>query len=974
MINILLLSIVIQQPSSEQFDVQANTFTNNRQTEASIATTSDGSVFAVWGSRRQELGSFGVFAQFLDPLGRPLSTEIHVNQYFPREQAKPSVFIDGNDTAWVFWRSLGQDGAGTEVYGRRFSVRNRTVTAQSDEFRVNASVSGDQRDAVCCSLPNGDILASWISEKSGVPAIFGRLFDSKGQAITDDFVIQSNKNKQLSLVALAPHPQGVLAAWAQSNIGGSPDGIVGGLIKFDGQNNNSIDLFVAHNGENSLAMEPSIDSAVDGSFAVSWMSTVDGTRFDPVARRFNQNLNPASKEFTIPSPTIGSNSGAQIAMADNGEFVVAFTTHQPKAWRGPGHRPDNPSTVHAQKYAVDGKPNGELFQLNQFNEGEQSLQVGHNGKHLLWSSHNQIIAAWHGNTGTDHRAVGLSFLVPASLQPDKPQEITPIAAAANLDLEDVYGNEAKPVYDPYFIAPAPTAPALPMGGLGGFEAFGSTGWTPPDPDLAVGPNHIVAVVNGGIRIFDKSGNQSYSNSLVSFWSSVGAGGFVFDPVALFDPHTQRYVVAAADGAGSNDAICIAVSDNDDPNGTWHKYRFPVSSTCTFLDFPNLGVNKDALFMSGDCFSGGGNRIFMWDMNDLTNGLPATMKQQQTSSGTQSLGATKNYDISSDAAYFATTYAGSSQQIMVRAITNPNGTPVLHSKYVSVPSYSWPPNATQLGTSNQAATIDYRIKSGVVRNGKLWLCHNTGNNNACQVRWYEIDLRGWPTSGAYPTLLQSGTLNYGSGDHTWFGDINVSDNGLAAISFSRSSATQYISIEYATREASDPAGVFSNPELLQMSTSPEGGNRWGDYSGLEEDPVIPGKFWSHNEFRTSSWKTWVGEFEIQQGLELSISSVTPGGIAAFNITGADNGERVHFLLSLNSGSYTPPQLGGLALDIVQPIYRVGSEIANSSGATGVNVMIPPNAPVGVNVYVQAAAVRGSGGATSVKSNLAVETIN
>ncbi|MDG2309923.1 MAG: hypothetical protein P8L98_05005, partial [Planctomycetota bacterium] len=62
MILTLIFLAATQLPGNAQFDVQANTFTNNRQTEASIATNSQGNILAVWGSRRQEQGSFGVFA------------------------------------------------------------------------------------------------------------------------------------------------------------------------------------------------------------------------------------------------------------------------------------------------------------------------------------------------------------------------------------------------------------------------------------------------------------------------------------------------------------------------------------------------------------------------------------------------------------------------------------------------------------------------------------------------------------------------------------------------------------------------------------------------------------------------------------------------------------------------------------------------------------------------------------------------
>ena len=40
-----------------------------------------------------------------------------------------------------------------------------------------------------------------------------------------------------------------------------------------------------------------------------------------------------------------------------------------------------------------------------------------------------------------------------------------------------------------------------------FPGISATGWEPPDPDIAVGPNHIVEVVNSSIAIYTKSGSK-----------------------------------------------------------------------------------------------------------------------------------------------------------------------------------------------------------------------------------------------------------------------------------------------------------------------------------------------------------------------------------------------------------------------------------------------------------------------------------
>ncbi|HBF23849.1 MAG TPA: hypothetical protein DDW23_08575, partial [Planctomycetes bacterium] len=481
---------------------------------------------------------------------------------------------------------------------------------------------------------------------------------------------------------------------------------------------------------------------------------------------------------------------------------------------------------------------------------------------------------------------------------------------------------------------------------------------------------IVCVVNGEIGVFEKdSGNQTFSQSIVSFWSGVGAGGFVFDPIAVYDDATGRFFVAAADGAGNNDAICLAVTKTENPNDGWHKYRFGVQNQCTFLDFPNMGLDANAIYIAGDCFSGGGNRIYMFDKQAMMAGQSFTKKQLQSDNSVESTGASENFDTSLPAGYFATTYDGSNSQIEMKAITDPLGSPVHHQVMVDLPqSYNQPPDATQQGTSNRASTIDYRIKNGVVRNGSFWLCHNTGAGSTARVRWYEFDLRGWPFSGNSPVVKQYGTINLGVGEHNWFGDIHVDDQGNAVIAFNRSSSNQYISIEYVTRKASDPDGEFRDPVQVQISTSPETGDRWGDYSGVDNDPVNPGIFWSHHEYRTSGWRTWVASFSPLVELSLSHSPLIRGGNAAFIAEGAQPGERVWFAASPNTGTNCYSELGGLCLDIGDPVHILGSAIANNAGTATLSFSVPANLPA-ITVYSQAALVRGVGGVDSAKSNRA-----
>ena len=960
----------------QTLEVRANTFTSNRQMDPSLAAGPEGEIFAVWGSRRQEQGTFGIFAQLLDPLGRPIGTEIHVNQYLPEHQIKPSVAFGPDGNAWVVWNSIGQDGDRGGIFARRFgwqtAEEKKIFGPLGDEFPVASNPSGDQGQASVHIHPGGNVLVTWTDAEELQRTAMGRCFTASGAAVGDEFQIGQNTNGGDWLPTATAIESGWVVAWAQTPSMSQKLAIQGRLVSLEGTLSPKILELNPQDG--AMHMEPSLSSNGNDRFVLAWMSVTKGSDYQVRVRTFDSQGTPRTKAQVVDAGGTGYRNGATVVMHSDGRFVVAYNDNNPNLGQVSAHRPSRPVNIRAQAFSPTGALLGSAFQVNQATQGEQNLQVGLVGNRAIWTDLGQLAFIWHGNVLNDKRAAGITIFADSALNPAAPEPVVAKAAAADLTVLAVYADSDKPYYDPFFI-PDPKTPAPPpRGSTFGFEAIANTGWYPPDPDLAVGADYIVGVVNGEIAVFEKDGTKTFNRSLTGFWSNQGAGGFVFDPIALYDSHTERFIVAAADGAGSNDAICIAVSKTTDPNGGWHKYRFAVSSTCTFLDFPNMGVDRDTIYVTGDCFNGGGNRIFMFDKAAMVAGQSVNMKQTQTSSSVSSLGASKNYDTNTSVGYFASTWAASTnKKMMLRAVTDANSSPQLFSYEVDLPQqYNQPPGADQYGTSNRASTIDYRVKNGVVRNGSLWICHNSGHANTARTRWYEFALNGWPLSGNDPTLAQYGTLNFGVGEHNWFGDIHVDANNNAVIAFNRSSVNQYISVEYVYRNANDPAGEFGDPIQLQISTSPETGSRWGDYSGVDEDPANPGNFWSHHEYRTSSWRTWMGYLGPSYEIEVSLSTLVGGMQARIDMVGAQPGERIHAIGALTPGSICPPQLGGLCLGLGSGARLLGSRTADSAGNAFVLFHIPAGL-TGSTAYVQAAVVRGPGGVDSVASNVASDLI-
>ena len=64
-----------EAPTDRVLELRANTYTRSTQADGALDIAPNGNVFVAWSSRRQEMGSYGVFGQVFDALGRPIGTE-----------------------------------------------------------------------------------------------------------------------------------------------------------------------------------------------------------------------------------------------------------------------------------------------------------------------------------------------------------------------------------------------------------------------------------------------------------------------------------------------------------------------------------------------------------------------------------------------------------------------------------------------------------------------------------------------------------------------------------------------------------------------------------------------------------------------------------------------------------------------------------------------------------------------------------
>jgi len=912
-------------------EARANTFTDNRQTRPTVASTADGGMVVAWASRRQEDGAFGVYAQRLDAVGRPMGPEIHVNQQTRGAQDEPAIGVSPSGDVWIVWSSTHTDGDARAIMARRFTLTGSSIEPRSDAFTLNTTASGDQASPSIAMGPDAGVLVTWTQTVGGAPAaIIARSFSVTGEPRSGEIALSSSISTADRAASVAPLSDGYAVVWTQHDPSTDAWTLLARRTDLMGRPAGA-PAPVAPSADRVL-VEPAVTTDGADVVTIAWMQRgADADSYGVFARRFNSALTPVTDSFEVATEAGARRSGAAVVAASDGRFAVLWNEEGAKvASPIPGKRPTRQSEIMAQRFDIHARPLGEPFVVNSTLENRQAMTIGAVAPRAVWTDRDQLITVWHGATTGDSRGVGVSIANPpsiAALAQTTPAPWSPDAGTVSQAVA------APPVFDPNFVPQPRDVATRGVGPDFGFLGIPATGWTPPDPDIAVGPTHVVAVANGAISWFTKDGtfqSQQMIEGSTGFWGAQGAQGFVFDPVALYDVHSHRFVVAAVE-RDSNDVsfIVLAISNTTDPNDGWVKHRQNVEVIGQGIDFPNLGVDENAVYVSVDFFDPViGASVFAYDKADLIAGTLSGQVTQMAGGPVVTAGV-YDYDTGNPNYYTLTAFNSSSTQLRLQAIVDPLGGHNLSTFFLTVPFFTNPPDAPQAGSSNLVSTIDIRIKHGVYRNGSLWCAHAVNDGGVARVRWYEIQMNGWPQSGQNPTLRQTGDIDPGPGVATWFPDISVDNAGNAAIAYNRSSNSEFVGIARAVRKAGDPLGQFRPSVVDQQSSSPELGDRWGDYSGVHEDPANPGEFWSHLEYRTSFWNTWVSMFSAVNANPANFSLLSP----ANNMVLATTTPTFSWEPALDADSYTIIIASDPALNVVvhQQAGIVGTSYTPPMGA-------------------------------------------
>ena len=404
------------------------------------------------------------------------------------------------------------------------------------------------------------------------------------------------------------------------------------------------------------------------------------------------------------------------------------------------------------------------------------------------------------------------------------------------------------------------------------------GGYPPDTDGDIGPNHFVQFVNVGFQVFSRTGVSLYGpangNTL---WRGFGGPCEVEnagDPIVLYDPLADRWLMSQFTSQGAPYYECVALSTGPDPTGSYYRYAF-LSPQSRFPDYPKLGVWPDGYYMSSNEFAPGfvGAGLFAFERDRMLQGDPGA-RLVYFHLGAQ-FGGLLPSDLDgppppAGAPNYFLEWDTTTQLAMFRFDVDwavPANSTLTGPVNIPVTAFTAAGGVPQPGTSVTLASLSDRLMFRLAYRNfgtheSLVVNHSVNAGGVAGIRWYELR----NPNGSPPTVYQEGTFTLADGTHRWMGSIAQDRMGDIAAMYSASSSALFPSIRYAGRLVTDPLGQFSQGEgtLIAGTGSQTGtGARWGDYSFLGVDPTDDCTFWGTTEYIAltgeRTWRTRIGSF-------------------------------------------------------------------------------------------------------------------
>lgn len=371
--------------------------------------------------------------------------------------------------------------------------------------------------------------------------------------------------------------------------------------------------------------------------------------------------------------------------------------------------------------------------------------------------------------------------------------------------------------------------------------------TPPDNTIAISNDgKLVSSDNTTIEYYQNNG--TYISTYVThfdFFNEPSLSGNIYDPKVLYDSQADRFIFVILHGTDNTTSqILVAFSKTNNPSDGWWTYGIPgnTSNANDWLDYPNIGVSNNELYISGNMFTNAGqsdgNVLFQipkqagYDGGNLQYQYwPNVVDGEGNVAFTlvpASFGQQGNYG---PGIYLVSNNSSGSNKVYLHDLTNDmsSGNETIDSYWLSTTTYSPGANGNMQGSSDLLNTGDNRVQNAFYLNGFIHFVFNSDIGGSWNgINYNRMDLNaGTNTSSTFG--LQ------GSQDYCYPSVVSFatsSNDKSVMIGFLASGQNSYPSVRVVNCDNnmswSNSVQVKAGEGAVDIQGNEE---RWGDYSAM-----------------------------------------------------------------------------------------------------------------------------------------------
>ncbi len=316
------------EPDPEDADEPVNDNEIGDQEDPAVAVSGDGDYVVAWTTYGQSGDSSiegNIVAQMFDSSGNTVGTQFIVNTYTDGNQHQPDVAMDTFGNFVITWAGEGlNDESG--VFFRAFDALG---AALDEQMAVNEFTQSIQDEPSVAIDATGDFVVSWTSygQDGDLDGVYARTYNSAGIATTNEFRVNSTWTNRQDKSDVAMDSDGnFTVVWASDGQDGSSWGIYGQQFAKNGTPLGS--EFSVNTYTNDKQIDPAIAMASNGDFVVAWSSFgQDSSGYGIFARLFNAGGTASNgKEFLVNQTTQHWQMSPSVGMDIDGDFVVSWSS------------------------------------------------------------------------------------------------------------------------------------------------------------------------------------------------------------------------------------------------------------------------------------------------------------------------------------------------------------------------------------------------------------------------------------------------------------------------------------------------------------------------------------------------------------------------------------------------------------------------------------------------------------------------